>query len=81
MKTICGIDYYSVNDLVKEIPLSKNGILKYLKAGRIKSMVIGKRYWVSKANLQEYFLSTENKGRIGNKINHQANCWYKAFTH
>jgi len=51
---IAGKELYTTDELVKLIPLSLISIQSYLRKGKIKSIRIGKRYFVSKKNLKKF---------------------------
>lgn len=54
MKEIAGVKLYDVEDLQKLLELSGSAIRRYLRSGRLIGQKIGKNYYVSEDNLQEF---------------------------
>jgi len=55
MKTILGVDYYEVKDVVKELVLSRHTIYFYIKIGKMKyKRKHGRSYLFTLENLQDY---------------------------
>jgi len=61
MRTIIDKRYYTVKDLTKELPLTMYSVREYIKKGKIKSIRIGTRYYVSEQDLQEFLSSDKEK--------------------
>ena len=60
-KKIRGIIFYTVDDLVKILGLTKLTVRKYLYTGKIEGAIkVGKRYYVSSRNLDRWL----NKGSV-----------------
>jgi len=46
--------FYTVEDLIKILPLTETSIRAYLKKGRIKGVKIGNKYYIPKENIQKF---------------------------
>ena len=64
MKTIAGIEMYSVEDLMEELGLSKYTVRQYLKDGSLKGRKIGIRWYVSEDNLQTFLNKSQAEVNI-----------------
>jgi len=54
MKTIEGVKFYTVTELMSQLGLTQTTILKYLNDGTIKAVKIGKTWYISEIALREY---------------------------
>lgn len=48
------IELYSVKELAKILPITEYAIREYCRKGKIKSKKIGKNWYVSKKNLEQF---------------------------
>lgn len=54
MVTINKQEFYTVEDLVRILPLTETSIRDYIKTGRIKGVKIGNKYYIPKENIQKF---------------------------
>lgn len=47
-------NYYSLNDLITELGLSRKTLIKYIRTGRIEAFRLGKAYRVTQESLDKY---------------------------
>jgi len=47
-------EFYTVDDLIKILPLTETSIRAYLKVGRIKGIKIGNKYYIPKPNIEKF---------------------------
>jgi len=55
-KVMKGIKFYIVEDLAKILDLSTGAVRGYLRKGRISSVKVGQRFWVSEKNLSDFLM-------------------------
>ena len=58
-KIMKGIKFYIVEDLAKILDLTPGAVRKYLRNGRIASVKVGQRFWVSEKNLNNFLICQE----------------------
>lgn len=46
--------FYTVEDLIKILPLTETSIRAYIKVGRIKGVKIGNKYYIPKENIKTF---------------------------
>jgi len=49
------IELFSVEDLAKEMDIHQITVLRYIRSGKLKARKMGRRYFVSKDSLKEFF--------------------------
>lgn len=54
MVTILKKEYYTVEDLIRILPLTETSIRSYCKTGRIKGVKIGNKWLIPKENIQKF---------------------------
>lgn len=54
MKTIEGVKFYTVTELMGQLGLTQTTVLKYLNDGKIKAVKIGKTWYISEIALREF---------------------------
>jgi hypothetical protein len=54
LKIMKGIKFYCVEDLVKILEISPGSVRDYLRKGKIASVKVGIRFWVSERNLNDF---------------------------
>jgi len=54
MITIRKKKFFTVQDIAEEIPLSVLSVLAYIKKGKILTIRIGRRYYISETNLDKF---------------------------
>lgn len=67
------IRQYTVADLMTKLDISKVTALNLLKAGKIKSIRIGRQYWINEVDLVDFLLGGSPRKNIfyGEKTTHR----------
>lgn len=60
-KAIYDVYIYSISDLAKELEVSEQTIRKYIKLGRMKSLLIGRTRFITLYQLQAFLLGEDFK--------------------
>ncbi|MFC2160531.1 helix-turn-helix domain-containing protein [Acidobacteriota bacterium] len=55
------IKQYTVTDLMEILDISKVTSLKLLKSGQLRSIRIGRQYWINEADLVEFLLGDRDR--------------------
>ncbi len=55
------IKQYTVKDLMEILDISKVTALKLLKSGQLRSIRIGRQYWINEDDLIEFLLGDQNR--------------------
>lgn len=54
------IELYSIKELAKILPITEYAIREYCRKGKIKGKKIGKNWYVSKKDLEQFLENREN---------------------